>query len=133
MRSRPRKNKAGRMSCRKNSKSCLTAKTRIRTPRQFLRPSCASRSPFEAQGSHFLVRAKILPFLLFTSSFLLATRVSLAFSCLAAVPWAEGDFRRRLPFADACRPFERYALPFVDCAPFVSSCAVGQHDLRFLP
>src|SRR5258707_1696781 len=116
------------MSCRNNSKSCLTAKTRVRTPRRFLRPSCASRSPFEAQGSHFLVRAKILPFLLFTSSFLLATRASLAFSCLAVVPWAEGDFR--LPFADASRPFQPYALPFVDCSTFDSSYAVGQHDLR---
>src|SRR5207244_507582 len=60
-------------------------------------------------------------------------RVCLAFSCLAVVGRpALGDFRRR-PFAGACRPFERYVLPFVDCAPFDSSCAIGQQDLRLRP
>jgi hypothetical protein len=43
-----------RLSCRKNSKSCLTAKTKVRMPRPFLRRSCASRSRFEAQGSYLL-------------------------------------------------------------------------------
>src|SRR6266478_1696648 len=47
MRSKPRKNKDEQLSCRKNSKSCLTAKTKVRMPRPFLRRSCASRSRFE--------------------------------------------------------------------------------------
>src|SRR5262245_16917495 len=57
----------------------------------------------------------------------------LLFSCLAVVvPSGEGDFLH-LAFADASRPFERYALPFVECATFDSSYAVGQEDLRLLP
>ena len=60
-------------------------------------------------------------------------RVRLAFSYLAVVPWAEGDFRRRLPFADACRPFERYALPFVDYATFDSLHWAHEQDLRVRP
>src|SRR5438874_12110897 len=54
MRSKPRKKKDERLSCRKNLKSCLTAKTKVRMPRPFLRLSYASRSRFEAAPlTHF--------------------------------------------------------------------------------
>src|SRR5216110_705285 len=48
MRSRPRKKKVERVNCRKNWKSCSTAKTKVRLPLQFLQLSFALRPPFEA-------------------------------------------------------------------------------------
>src|SRR5437870_4521833 len=124
MRSKPRKNKDERLSCRKNSKSCLTAKTRVRMPRPFLRRSCASRSRFEAQG-----------LLLLTSSFLIASRVDPAFSYLAAVLWpGEGDFLRLRPFADASLlPFARYAHPSGDYATSDSLHGAHEQHLRVPP
>src|SRR5262245_11422138 len=54
------------------------------------------------------------------------------FSCLAAaVRSASGDFR--LPFADASRPFERYALPSVDCATSYSFPVARELHLRSRP
>src|SRR4029453_2309733 len=55
------------------------------------------------------------------------------FSCFAAVvgPLGQGDFR--LPFADASRPFERYALPSVDCATSYSFPVARELHLRSRP
>src|SRR6266576_5865150 len=47
MRSKPRKNKAARLSYKNNWKTYSTAKTRRRTPLPFLQLSFALRSPFE--------------------------------------------------------------------------------------
>src|SRR6266478_5991402 len=47
MRSKPRKEKARRLSYKKNWTSCSTAKTKVRMAPPFLQPFCALRSPFE--------------------------------------------------------------------------------------
>src|SRR6266705_8629 len=53
MHSKPQKRTVERLTCRESWKSCLPAKTkaRARMRPQFLQPSCALRSRFEAHSS----------------------------------------------------------------------------------
>src|SRR5947208_6111578 len=103
MRSKPRKNKAARLSYRKSWKSCSTARTSVRTQLRSLEHSCALRSAFEP-ASETVTRA---------------VSVRLAFSCVAvavAVVRRTGEGDYHLPFVDVSLPFERYEFPFGDHA-----------------